>query len=67
MIYLILNNSRNVMVKNLLVKMKEEDYLILRALLETHDLQVDEFMDLITSNTEALENLILQLTTKRIG
>lgn len=55
------------MVKNLLVKMKEEDYLILRALLETHDLHVDEFMDLITSNTEALENLILQLTTKRIG
>ena len=53
------------MVRNLLVKMKEEDYLILRALLETHDLQVDEFMDLITSNTEALENLILQLTTRR--
>ena len=65
MIYLILDNFRNVMVRNLLVKMKEEDYLILRALLETHDLQVDEFMDLITSNTEALENLILQLLTKR--
>ena len=55
------------MVKNLLVKMREEDYLILKALLEMHDLEVDQFMDLITSNTEALETFLLDLTTKGIG
>lgn len=53
------------MVKNLLVKIREDHYLILRALLEISDLDVDEFMDLITSNTDALQDLLDHLKTER--
>jgi len=49
------------MVKNLLVKMREDHYLMLRALLEVCDLGIDEFMDLITSNTDALGDLLDRL------
>ena len=53
------------MVKSLLVKMREEHYLMLRALLEICDLEIDEFMDLIMSNTDALEDLLDRLKTER--
>ena len=53
------------MVRNLLVRIREEDYLILRAFLEIHDLELDEFLDLITSNTEVLEAFLLQLIARR--
>ena len=64
MIYRVLREFRVVMVKNLLVKMREEHYLMLRALLEICDLEIDEFMDLITSNTDALEDLLDRLKTE---
>jgi hypothetical protein len=51
------------MVRNLLVKMREDHYLILRAVLEICDLEIDEFMDLITSNTDALARLLDHLRT----
>ena len=53
------------MVKNLLVKMREDHYLMLRALLEICDLEIDEFMDLITSDTDALEDLLDRLKAER--
>ena len=65
MIYRVLRTFRVVMVKNLLVKMREDHYLILRALLEICDLDIDEFMDLITSDTDALEDLLDHLKTER--
>lgn len=65
MIYRVLRKLGVVMVKNLLVKMREEHYLMLRALLEICDLEIDEFMDLITSNTGALEDLLDRLKAKR--
>lgn len=51
------------MVRNLFVKMREDHYLILRAVLEICDLEIDEFMDLITSNTDALAIFLDHLRT----
>ena len=65
MIYRVLREFRVVMVKNLLVKMREDQYLVLRALLEVCDLEIDEFMDLITSDTDALEDLLDRLKAER--
>ena len=52
---------RENMAKKLLVGIREDHYLLLKALLDLCDLGMDEFTDLITSHTDELEAFLQQL------
>lgn len=53
------------MVRNLLLKVREEQYLRLKALLVKHNLEVSEFMDILADHADELEMFLNYVMIKK--